>query len=182
MHCMVVLSTTVNGCIDLSNGELTGLVRPTLDVVAIEPSHKSHNALDKYCMIHYFIFKKKCAHVCTFLLQNVAMWVWDWCIVGFVLQVYMLEIRVSSSVISSTIVRQKYGIVSWSVFWGIYNVLLLIMLHHGVSVQKSLGDKFSPSGKKIIHGFVFLVWHRWHFFSLIKENLFLSICATIFMV
>ena len=31
-----------------------------------------------------------------------------------------------------------------SVFWGIYNVLLLIMLHHGVSVQKPLDDKFSP--------------------------------------
>ena len=34
-----------------------------------------------------------------------------------------------------------------SVFWGIYNVLLLIMLHHGVSVQKPLGDKFSPLGE-----------------------------------
>ena len=34
-----------------------------------------------------------------------------------------------------------------SVFWGIYNVLLLIMLHHGVRVQKPPGDKLSPLGK-----------------------------------
>ena len=48
---------------------------------------------------------------------------------------------------SGYLVRQKYGIFSWSVFWGIYNVLLLIMLHHGVRVQKPPGDKFSPLGK-----------------------------------
>ena len=34
-----------------------------------------------------------------------------------------------------------------SVFGGIYNVLLLIMLHHGVRVQKPPGDKLSPLGK-----------------------------------
>ena len=71
---------------------------------------------------------------------------------------------------------------SWSVFWGICNVLLLIMLHHGVRVQKPPGDKFSPLGKIFIRGFVFLLWHKWQFSSLIRENPFLLICAIIFIV
>ena len=37
--------------------------------VAIDPSHKSHNALEKYSMMHHFV-----TEMCTFLLQNVAFW------------------------------------------------------------------------------------------------------------
>ena len=81
-----------------------------------------------------------------------------------------------------TLVRQKYDIFSWSVFWGIYNVVLLIMLHHGVSVQKPPGDKFSPLGKKFYSQFCIFSVAKIIFFSLIRESLFLSICAIIFMV
>ena len=45
----------------------------------------------------------------------------------------------------------------------IYNVLLLILLHHGFSVQKPLGGKSSPLGKIFIHYFLFLAWHKWQF-------------------
>ena len=47
----------------------------------IDPSHNSHNALDKHPTMHHFV-KEMCtctcvcahAHVCTFLLQNGALW------------------------------------------------------------------------------------------------------------
>ena len=35
----------------------------------IDPSHKSYNALDKYPTMHYFV-----TEMCTFLLQNGALW------------------------------------------------------------------------------------------------------------
>ena len=35
---------------------------------SIDPSHKSNNASDKYTTMHHF------AHMCTFLLQNGALW------------------------------------------------------------------------------------------------------------
>ena len=38
------------------------------------------------------------------------------------------------------------------------------------------------SGNFFIHGFVFSVWHKWQFWSLNRENLFLSIWAIILMV
>ena len=36
-------------------------------------------------------------------------------------------------------------------------------------------------GNFFIHSFVILVWHKWQFSSLSRENLFLSICAIIFL-
>ena len=37
--------------------------------IAIDPSHKSHNASHKYPIMHHFV-----TEMCTFLLQNVALW------------------------------------------------------------------------------------------------------------
>ena len=74
---------------------------------------------------------------------------------------------------------EKYGILGRSVYSGIYNGLLLIMLHHGVSVQKPPSGKFIPLGKFMIQVFIFLVWNKWQFASFIKENPFLSICTII---
>ena len=49
----------------------------------IEPSHKSHNALDKYPTKHHCV-----TEMCTyFCYKMVHCAVWDWCIVGFVWQV-----------------------------------------------------------------------------------------------
>ena len=48
------------------------------------------------------------------------------------------------------------------VVWGMCNVLLLL-LHHGGSVQKPPGDKLSPMGKCFIHGVLFLLWHKGYF-------------------
>ena len=64
-------------------------------VVLLDPSQHAYNTLDKYHTIHHFV-KQLRAHICTFLLKNVAMWDmgllhydwWDWCIVGFVQRVY----------------------------------------------------------------------------------------------
>ena len=39
----------------------------------IDPSHKSQNASGKHPTMHRFV-KKKCAHMCTFQLQNGALW------------------------------------------------------------------------------------------------------------
>ena len=52
----------------------TGIIRLHFDTdfSAIDPSHESYNAFDKYPTIHHFCFK---------------LWIWKWCIVGFVLQV-----------------------------------------------------------------------------------------------
>ena len=57
----------------------------------MEISHKSHNASDKYPTMHHFV-TEMCTHVCTFLLQNDALWdmalvhcgIWNWCIVNMV--------------------------------------------------------------------------------------------------
>ena len=76
---------------------------------SIDLSHKSHNASHKYPTMPHFV-----TEMCTFLLQNGALWdtwdgsinklyvlssytydekmvhcgIWDWCIIGFVRQVY----------------------------------------------------------------------------------------------
>ena len=63
----------------------------------------------------------------------------------------------NNMIINATMIKvvwQKYGNFSQSMFWGIYNILLVIMSHHGVSVQKPLGDKFSPLG------IFFYIWFR----------------------
>ena len=60
---------------------------------SIDPSHKSHNAFDKYSTMHHFV-TAMCTHVV--LLRNGALWemgmvhygTWDTCIVRFVLEVY----------------------------------------------------------------------------------------------
>ena len=53
------------------------------------------------------------------------------------------------------IVQQKYGNFSWSVFWGTYNVLLLIMLGWRVLVLKPSGDILSPLGNFFYSPFQF---------------------------
>ena len=40
-----------------------------MHVARLEPSHKSHNSLDKYPTMHHFVTK-----MCTFLFQNGALW------------------------------------------------------------------------------------------------------------
>ena len=64
-----------------------------------------------------------------------------------------------------------------SMFWGIYNVLLLIMLHHGVSVQKPPGDKFSPQGKFFIHGFVWS--EKTYFYQYVLSSIWCKHCRNI---
>ena len=48
---------------------VNGACRLTAIAGAIDPSHKSQNASDKYPTIHHFV-----TEMCTFLLQNVALW------------------------------------------------------------------------------------------------------------
>ena len=49
---------------------------------------------------------------------------------------YTVSSRQISKIYNDELVRQKY---TKGVFWGLYNVLLLIMLHHGDSVHKPPG-------------------------------------------
>ena len=52
----------------------------------IDPSHKSHNASDKYPTMHHFV-----TEMCTFAhfcYKMVHCGIWDWCIVRFVQQIY----------------------------------------------------------------------------------------------
>ena len=49
--------------------------------VAPMPHHQSH-------VPQCTIFRQKCAHVCTFLLQMVHCWIFVWCIVVFVRWIY----------------------------------------------------------------------------------------------
>ena len=53
----------------------------------VDPSHKSHNASDKYSTLHHFV-AEMCTHLCISVTKVVHCGVWDWCIVGFVQQVY----------------------------------------------------------------------------------------------
>ena len=72
------------------------------------------------------------------------------------------------------IVRQKYTKACFEVYtmfycWSCYTM-----------VQKPPGDKLSHLGKIFIHGFLFLVWHKWQFSSLWRENSILCTCTIMF--
>ena len=46
-----------------------GCIADCLNTISIDPSHKSHNAPDRYPTMHHFVTEM---YMCTFLLQNVA--------------------------------------------------------------------------------------------------------------
>ena len=58
-----------------------------LDRQPSEPSHNSHKTLDNYPTMHHFV-TEMCtrAHFCYIMVH---CGIWDWCIVGFVQQVYL---------------------------------------------------------------------------------------------
>ena len=81
----------------------------------IDPSHKSHNASNKYPTMHHFL-TEMCTHA-HFCYKMVHCWIWDRSIVGFMRLVYWRIIAScfdfitsNSSRLSST--RQHHG--SWS--------------------------------------------------------------------
>ena len=56
----------------------------------IDPSHKSHNASDKYPTMHYFV-----TEMCTCVHKVLHCGKWDRCIVRFVQQVYSFGTRLT---------------------------------------------------------------------------------------
>ena len=99
-HCLLVQYRVHKLALQLVNSLLllrTGasftdkrLAKPALSTVngqAIDLSHKSHNASVPYPTMHLFV-----TEMCTFLLQNGALW--DiWCIMGFLRWVYYIHIK-----------------------------------------------------------------------------------------
>ena len=89
------------------------------------------------------------------------------------------KIMLLMDIIFAFIVRQKYTKACFEVYtkfhcWSCYT-MVSVSRNHRVTNSHLWGNFF-------IHSIVFLVWHKWQFWSLIKENLFLSIWAIIFMV
>ena len=59
---------------------------PLCQCISIVPSHKSHDASDKYTTMHHFVTELcMCAHFCY---KKVHYGIWDQCIMGFVRLVY----------------------------------------------------------------------------------------------
>ena len=68
--------------------------------ISIDPSHKSHNASDKYPTMHHFVLLQNGALCDTGLVHCE---IWDWCNMGFVQQVFWyMCIKVSCSLVAQT--------------------------------------------------------------------------------
>ena len=69
---------------------------------AIDPSHKSHNASDRYPTMYHFV-----TEMCTrahFCYKMVHCGIWDWRIVGFVQQVHWLSSKLLSNLFSCFVI------------------------------------------------------------------------------